>query len=147
LTATTFDIRFLSDEEAPPPDGTAYGQITIGPFRERFQSDLSFWKRPDYERQWRDATSKILTSDRAAMITSMGDPVSANFIRWWPMYRDGEQIIMQEHLLFLDELNTPFDPEAAEKFVHDRRTLSEEGQPISEWTTSREGVRGFLAAR
>jgi hypothetical protein len=143
---TTFEIRFLSAPETPAPSGSAYGEIRIGSFRERFESDLSFWSTSDYERQWRTGASRILQTDRAALITSMGDPSSANFIRWWPMYRQGEMVIFHEHLLFLEELTTPFDPEMTEKFVRDRETLTEDGQPISEWTTSLDTIRAFLTA-
>src|SRR5690348_10784185 len=123
----SFDIRFLENEGHTAPARTAYGEIRIGSFRERFQSDLSFWNRADYERQWRNASSRIQHAERAAMITSMGDPSTANFIRWWVMYREDEKIFLQEQTLFLEELSAPFDPEAAEHFVRPRQTVSEDG--------------------
>ena len=144
MIVNTFGIRFLGAAESGPPDGVAYGEIQIGAFRERFQSDLSFWKKADYARQWRSAISWILESDRAAMITSLGDPASANFIRWWVMYREAREIVFQEQVLFINELTAPFDPEVTWKIVRERRTVSENGQEISEWRSSVEALRAFL---
>ncbi len=140
---TTFSIRFVNDAEALPPADAAYGRIEIGEFSERFVSDVSLWTRADYERQWRKAALLIQDSDRAAMITSLTAPSSANFIRWWVLYREGDGVILQEQILFFDELTARFDPEAPERFVKERETRSEDGQMISEWTTSREALRAF----
>ena len=139
-----FHICFISDAAGDaPPDGCRYGEIRIGPFRERFLSSLAFWDEAKYERQWVAAASHIMTADRAVMITSLTDPATSNFVRWWAMYRDGETIVFQEQICFLDELSEPFDAEAPEKSMRHRQTMSEEGQPISEWSAPVSAVRVF----
>lgn len=139
-----FDIRFVQDGEAGPPPGCCFGEIRIESFRELFVSGITFWGREDYERQWTGAASRILTGDRTAMIVSLSDPSSANFVRWWAMYREREVVFIQEQLCFLDELTEKFDPDMVDKFVRPRETTSEDGQAISEWSIAVSAVREFL---
>lgn len=148
-----FDIYFLSAENRmPPPDdpevqGCRYGEIRIGSFRERFLSAVTFWSEARYEQQWIEAAKRILTDGKTALMSSVTEPASTNFVRWWAMYRDGETIVVQEQLCFLDKLTEQFDPEAVERFVSPRETISEDGEKISEWTTTVSAMRAFLDRR
>jgi hypothetical protein len=77
----------------------------------------------------------VLIVDRghpSALVTSMHDPSSAKFIRWWPMYRFGETVVFHEHLLFLDLLDEPFSPDDPFTSVPDHSKASDEGT-VSEW--------------
>jgi hypothetical protein len=139
-----FYFRFIPDDEGNPPPGCCFGEVCIGSFRERFLSDVTFWRRADYEKQWASAASSILSGDKTGLIVSLPDPSSANFVRWWAMYREGEVVFLQEQICFLDELSEKFDPDMVYKFVRSRETTSEDGQAISEWSTTVSAVRGFL---
>jgi hypothetical protein len=142
-----FDIYFLNDVSGTDMPGYHSGEIRVGTFCENFVVDVSFWPRARYEQQWLSAAALIMTVDRAAMIVSLGEPSSSNFVRWWALYRDGDSVAMQEQICFLDELGTPFDPERVEKYVRPRETASEEGQPISEWYTTVTAISDFLKRR
>jgi len=61
------------------------------------------------------------------------------------MYRDRDIIYFQEQIRFLAELSEAFDPDAVEKFVLPRDTISEDGEAISEWSTTVSTVRDFLS--
>ncbi|MEZ4299424.1 MAG: hypothetical protein R3B70_31020 [Polyangiaceae bacterium] len=141
----TFDIRFLNDRPPVPPYDGAVGEISIDSFRERFVVDLSFWSRDRYMQQWVKAARDIVQKDRTALITSLVHPSSASFISWWALYRDGESVVVQQQLCFIDALDRPFDPERVEEFVSPRETTSEDGQEISEWLTTLEDVTRFAA--
>ena len=142
---TEFAIRFLANEEKLPAPATRYGEITIGSFREAFLSDLTFWDEPMYERHWRASLAHVLSREKAALITSIADPSTANFIRWWAMYREADQIAFQEQLLFLDELAVPFNPHETEKYMRPRVRYSDDGNEISEWYASVETLKETLA--
>ena len=45
----------------------------------------------------------MLDHERSALITSVGEPGTANFVFWWPLYADGETVRVQHHVLFLSE--------------------------------------------
>jgi hypothetical protein len=137
-----FDIRFVDDDGAP--ESTRFSEIVIGGFRERFLTDLSFWSEADYERQWREAVSQVMTLDRAALMASMTDPSNANFIRWWVMYREGETVMFQDQLFFMSEAKEPFVTSATSRFIHDRGSVSDTGYPVSEWSTTTSALRAFL---
>lgn len=137
-----FDIRFVNERSAAE-EQSAYGEIRIGAFRESFRSDLSFWTRADYEGQWRRAAQQLSSLAKAALITSMGDPASAVFLRWWAMYRSGDVVFFQDQLVFFRELGRPFDPLKTGPLVRERRTIAE-GTAISEWTVGVASVLSFI---
>ncbi len=123
----------------------AYGRIRVGDFDERFEMDLSYWDVPRYEQQWRDAILRLLQGiEKSCLISAMGDPGTANFIVWWPVYRVEEVIHVQNHILFLDGLAQSLDPSDPYGLVPERRIESCDGERISEWTTTLDAVRRFV---
>jgi hypothetical protein len=40
-------------------------------------------------------------------MTSMTDPRTSNFLVYWPMYREGEDVYIQNAIIFLDEIAGP----------------------------------------
>jgi CdiI N-terminal domain len=140
-----FDISFVPS--ADPVDGASRGEIRIGSFSERFAADLTFWGQARYERQWLEAAGRIVSHESAVFVTSVPDPASANFVRWWAMYREGEAVVLQEQICFLEELAGPFDPDRPERFLRERESVSEDGDEVSEWRTTVGAVRDFLARR
>jgi hypothetical protein len=63
----------------------------------------------------------------------MYDPNTANFIFWWVMYLIGDDVHIQNHVLFLDELERSFDENDLYSFIPERETQNEEGESVSEW--------------
>ncbi len=142
-----FDIHFTGDAPRKDMPDCIFGQICIGLFREKFLSDVTYWPRARYEQQWLDAALSIRTSSHGALITSICEPSSSDFVRWWALYREGSSVVVQEQICFLDELHDPFEPDRVEAFVRPRMTTSEDGQPISEWVTSVAAVEEFARRR
>jgi hypothetical protein len=142
-----FSIRFLPDSSQDIEHGPieAAGEIVLGGFRELFLASLSFWTRVQYEAHWREALNRIVTKESpSCLITTMYDPVIANFIWWWPMYREAEEILVQNHLLLLTELKERFDPNNPYRFISEYGNRSEDGEPISEWKVSIGDISTFL---
>ena len=135
-------------------DGTPafYGKIVIGDFRETFGASLASWTRDDYDRHWRKALEKLVAgADRSALITDYVEPPdhasAESYLFWWPLYRDGDTVYVQNQILFFGQLSQPFSSERPWESVKDRETGNEDGQRISEWTTTVEEIKNFLNQR
>ncbi len=141
-----FGIEFLPAGTPASGPGLAVGRITVGTdFSEKFEADLSYWDRSRYEEDWRTNVRRLVEgAERAVLLTSITAPTTANFFFWWPLYRVGEAVHVQNQLLFLDELTAPFDPARSWDFVADRETVNEDGLRISEWQCSLSDLRSWL---
>lgn len=140
VTDAGFSIGF---DDTIERDELASGRLAFGEFAEFFESSLLTWSRSDYRRSWREAVAALIEGqDRAALVTLMHDPSTANFIRWWPMYRVAGTVLFQEQLLFLSDLATPFDLDDPFRSVHDRRTDGE----VSEWSLPHQDLASWLSA-
>jgi hypothetical protein len=129
------EIRFLKCPKAQ--HDILIGEIRLNDFVERLEVPVVFWSADQYEQQWEDGVNRLLSGAlKSCLITAMYDPKAANFIVWWPMYRAGDVVILQNQILFLDRLALPFDPLDPYRSIGDRITASEEGEAISEWILS-----------
>jgi len=61
------------------------------------------------------------------------------------MYRIGDTVKFQNHILFLNELETPFDPTDPYRFVPERMIINNDGEKISEWSASMSDLERFLS--
>lgn len=123
------------------------GTIEIGDFRETFLSPLIHWNRTHYRNHWNDAIERILTtSDRSALVTAMHIPKYANFIVWWPMYADGDNIHFHNSILPIAELGNTFNEERMFDFIDPRKRVTPSGEGISEWTATKSELETFLAS-
>ena len=141
----TFSIDLL-EEPAPEGESVRSGLITIGSYMERFVAPIGYWGVSQYRRHWQEAVTRIIEgSAESILITSMYDPAVANFIFWWPMYRLDDTVYFQNHILFLDELERPFDPIDPFRFVPEHTTINIDGEKISEWSASITDLESFLS--
>jgi len=123
----------------------AIGTLTIGEFSERFEAPLHYWSRAAYECHWREAVSRVVRGrKRSALITSMMEPAYANFFEWWPMWRVGAQVLIQNHLLFTSQFRG--DRAFLFPFRHvPPHGRHRRGEPRpSEWRTSVTSLERFL---
>lgn len=143
-----------TDERLPESEADVVpvfcGEIVIGNFRETFVGSLVFWSLEEYDFHWRKALERLIAvGDRSALITDYVEPpaypYSGGHIIWWPLYRDGDAVYVQNQLLFFAHLSQPFSPERPWDSVRDRRVVNEDGQKISEWVTTAEDIRHFLS--
>jgi hypothetical protein len=129
------------------------GKITLGDFEEEFVSSLYTWSKNDYESQWRLALNHLLLGDgKAALITEYISPEVSDRLLWWPTYREEQSVYFQEQILFFDNapapltrLAEPFRIDRQFTYVHDRRTINEDGERISEWSVSLADIEAFTA--
>jgi hypothetical protein len=137
-----FDLVFVRDEPELQEEGWSAleGRIALGDFAEHFLAPLGPWARSDYERHWVEAARRLLAgADRTAFITSA-------FQFWWPMWREGSEVFVQEQLLWGQALAASFDPLDVYASIPERVTTSEDGE-VSEWRIRVRDVEEFVARR
>jgi contact-dependent growth inhibition (CDI) system CdiI-like immunity protein len=138
----------LVEEPASDVESSRLGLITIGSYVERFVAPIDYWDVTHYRHHWQQALTRIVQGfSTSTLVTSMYDPAVANFIYWWPMYRLGHTVYFQNHILFLNELKTPFDPNDPFPFVPERKMFNVDGEKISEWSASIADLESFLLCR
>jgi CdiI N-terminal domain len=154
MTTKQFSIRFTSEEVSAEDlrlllgvSESAYGELVLGSHRERFLTPFSFWNKKRYRNQWKEGLRRLVTEERSCLITAITDPSKSACLTWWPMYRLGDQVHIQNHLLIYSDLPTPFDQANPYAHIPERETVSESGEKISEWTVSLRDIQAFLNSR
>jgi hypothetical protein len=141
-----FSISFLDEEpfREKGMDPAARGLLSVGEWKEEFYSSLFIWTPAQYEEQWRNAIEVLLNGGtKSALITEYLTPDVSTHLVWWPMYREGPTVRLQNHLLFFDQLEMPFSAKALYASLRDRELVSETGEPISEWSCDVDDLARF----
>jgi hypothetical protein len=121
------------------------GAITLGDCSEEFVAPLVFWAAGDYRSQWVEAAWRIVNGQpRSCFVAAMRESPLGGLVFLWPAYKDGEVVYVRHKLLLPETVKGGFDPSNPYAQVDERRTLSEDGEPISEWQVSVEDVASFL---
>jgi len=145
-----FQISFVDREingRAVDAESVQPGRLVIGDYEEGFESSISFWSVQDYERSWRVSLERILRlASTSCLITSMYDPANANFLVWWPLYREGDLVYIQNQILFLVDIRDDFNPTNPYNHVPKRQVVNSDGDPISEWTASIRDIQSWVSS-
>ncbi|MET7671838.1 hypothetical protein [Micromonospora luteifusca] len=125
---------------------TALGRITVGGFFETFEMSLAFWSPEEYRASWRDALEMLRHRDDAisCLVSSITDPSTSNFVFCWPLYRNGDDVFVQNAVVILEDLTESFDPARPWRSVRPHASVDEDGNRISEWLTDMSQVTSFL---
>jgi hypothetical protein len=97
-----------------------------------FIVDLSVWRISDYERQWRVAIDRMA---RGAPTTALVTGYAGRDTRphsMWALWRDGDFVYVQPHIVVPRAQDDPFDPGTPEAHLG-ARVGPEHGLPIAEW--------------
>ena len=133
-----FSIKILRSDVATGPDGQRLGEIVVGTFRERF---AAYWRQADspeiVEAEWAASLQQLL--DGKSAIALRTDPRFA-----WILYREDRKVYVQQQGLF-PSWEGSLGSDGMIESVPPRRTLTDEGERISEWQTTVEDIRDFLA--
>ena len=140
-----FSIQFEIESPSGRELELSLASLRIGDFMETFEVSLEYWTQEDYQQQWVDAVTRILSGEiSSCLITSITNPATANLLFWWPIYQLQDCVIIQNQVLFLNELGQPFNENRPYDYVQERQTYSEDGAPISEWSTSVEDLQYWI---
>jgi len=143
-----FAIEFVGSEIADPETGErAYpGRIIVGDLHEEFFAAASYWSAEDYREQWRKGLDRIAKGhSESCLITSVIDPQRSEFLYWWLLYREGEEVVFRNGIHFFKQSGSHFNP--AEPFVciPPRESEGDDELPPSEWRLPHDVVAGFIA--
>ncbi len=135
--------QFLDDDANIP---SAIGQIVIGEFEEEFVSSLYEWTKEDYVAQWTSSLRRFVAgADRAVLITFYVNSKDSSNLEWRALYRgEGGIVHVQNHLPWYENFGREFSVSEAESFLHDRITVNEDGNRVSEWNVLLADVELFL---
>jgi hypothetical protein len=76
------------------------GVIRIGGFSEAFEASLVYWTEDDYLQQWQQALARLFAGyEHSCLISSIDDPKQARFLIWWPIYRVGDRVYIQNRTI------------------------------------------------
>jgi hypothetical protein len=140
-----FDIRFsrLLDDEGGAR--VRQGLIVLGDYEEEFVSAIGDWSVADYERQWRTAVERVVGGiSPSALVTSFIHPAPGVCELWWPMWRNGGNVVLQHQLLRTDDLSAPFTAADLYHHVPPHASTSRFGYKADEWQVSLGQLRDFL---
>ena len=140
-----FDIAFTGDTAAYDPL-VAVGVIQLGEHQEFFHAFVGFWSAEEYQASWATAMRRLAGgAEVSCLLTSVSDPAEANFLTSWPLYRNGDDVYVQNHLIFIDELDHAFDLDAPWESIDPHTRVDEDGNRISEWLITRTDIEDFIA--
>lgn len=121
-----------------PEENHITGKLIINESIEYFDSPLDWWSIEEYELQWQEGLRRLLDHDVSCLIVAIDDSRCRKFIEWWPLYKIGNKIHIQNHIM-IDDIyeerigNNPFTHETCYNFIPKYRSHTQEGNKISEW--------------
>jgi hypothetical protein len=115
------------------------GEIFIGDdFWETIAPALDYWTIADYKRQWQEGLERIKTHDTSCLVASVQNPYLAPLINWWPLYKKGDKIFIQNELIVSEDYkkyigDNIFSPETCYNFIQPFITQDDDGTLFSTW--------------
>ncbi|ARD61539.1 hypothetical protein Y71_16990 [Kosakonia radicincitans DSM 16656] len=118
--------------------------IIINDFKEKLYLPLAYWDVETYKRNWLNSLEEgFYKKNHSALAVSMYEPSKVNFIFTWVLYYEGQNVYVQNNVIFLDKCDK-FIPENINEFIELRAIYDEDGMKISEWVTDMKSVLGFF---
>ncbi|EPL6128093.1 hypothetical protein WJE75_002615 [Klebsiella aerogenes] len=118
--------------------------ITIGDFKEGMQIPVDYWSIKQYYASWLSSLKEgIHGKNNATLLVSMYPPKDVNFLFSWVLYFRQEKVIIQNKMIFLDEIND-FSIDKINKYTSEYEAYSE-GEKVSEWYTTIDEVKEFMS--
>jgi hypothetical protein len=117
VTASRVDAQGVSYAE---------GELTAGEHSERFRSDLSVWRKADYEKQWKQGVARLLSgAQSSALVTSFSGAGADGSVELLPLSRHGGTVLVGERAVLAEGLPEPFEVSAVYDVVAERETAAE----------------------
>ncbi|WP_216896914.1 hypothetical protein [Nocardia alni] len=142
-----FDIIFTGERAKDDPL-VSIGMMKLGADTEYFHAPTTYWSTDQYESSWNTALRRICDgAEVSCLVVAIEDPEAAAYIEVWPLYREDDTVHFQNHLIFMEQLDHKFNPNAPWDSVHSRETVNEDGNSVSEWTLPLQSVKNFLTQK
>lgn len=143
-----FKIEFI--EGGKPLNNESYEpnlRITIGNHIEYVETDTSYWKKKDFEKQWLRSLKRFLEgASSVTLFVSMNAIYEAVTLEAWVLYEDKnnpENVFVQNCLISRKEILKCTSQSELIDRTDKHETHSQNGDPISEWTTTRTEISAW----
>jgi CdiI N-terminal domain len=110
----------------------AGGVLRVGQSSLQFVLDLSVLRIAEYERQWREATDRLVRGATATAFLTAYRADGIDPYRMWGLWRDDGFVYVQEHVVVPADCDTLFDPWFPDPHVG-TRVAAVGGVPFPEW--------------
>jgi hypothetical protein len=128
-----FQIRVVTPEVSTAEGRRhAGGMLRLGSTVLPFIIDLTAWRIADYERQWHHAIDRLARGAPATALLTGYAGQGPGPHSMWAVWREGDFVYVQPHVVADEGLDAPFDPVAPDAHVGPR-VGPEHGLPIAEW--------------
>ncbi len=122
-----------------------FATIEIGDYSQTMLVRSDFWTLDSYKRQWREGIERIKHKDVSCLVLSVQHPEKVPLINWWPLYKDGDMVIIQNHLLVGDYYqkdigNNLFLLDNCYNFIPAYQNYVD-GEEVSEWRVKLEDFK------
>ena len=131
-----FSIRLLPATECDP-DGQRLGEIRIDSFVERFAIYPFAGSAESLAAGWFHELRLLV-----AGVPAVGLPTACNMT--WVLYRFGSMVFVQQ-MLMLEGVGPKLSSSGKVEQIPAHHEVGEDGQAISQWTTTIEAVSAFVA--
>ena len=141
----SFDLRLDDVVKENFDEKGVVGEIEINGEVESFFSPISYWSRSDYYKSWVASLEDAWRRTRPAVfIVSMRDPECAQFMFSWVAYFEGEDVYLQNKIIFNNDLMGKFCIKKINDHFGPRAMCNEDGQRISEWHITKMDITNFF---
>ena len=125
-------------------------RITIGNFVERFLLPIENWSLNQYFKQWEEGIERIKIKNSSCLVTAVQNLNSMHpSIEQWVLYRENQAIFIQQQLLINETVQfsnklANFSSKTCYDFINPRKTITDEGKEISEWSCCLNDIVSWL---
>ncbi len=126
------------------------GEIIIGNFKETFTMPLNSWTVAQYQKQWNAGLARITTDNYSCLVATVQNLNTNPLIFIWTLYKEKGKIFIQNNILnneIIAETNpglnlNDFNSETCYEFIdYPRKTTTEDGSSISEWSIDIKSIK------
>jgi hypothetical protein len=122
------------------------GNLIIGNESEIIEIPLDFWSISEYMEQWIEAIIRLMRMPNSVLVLGMSDPSDPKHALYlWPMYRVKKLVYIQNKFVDYNDIPKPFLLQDIYNSVGDRKQYDDDGNLISEWCTTTDEIKEFLA--
>lgn len=117
--------------------------IIIGDFKEGMQIPVGYWSAKQYYASWLYSLKKgVSENNNTTLVVSMYSPKDVSFLFSWVLYFRQGKVIIQNKMIFLDEVND-FSTDKLNEYAAEYEEYSD-GEKVSEWYTTIHEVNEFI---
>lgn len=120
--------------------------LTLGDYEEYIDIPLNYWDIKAYKKQWHEGIERLKTFNTSCLVTAVWrrDPDPLIFI--WELYKEQNTIFVHNAMITWEFKKyrpalPPFDSNTCYAYINPRKTVTENGEKISEWSIELDALK------